>query len=280
MKPLLTFWKLKPNGFSGYGDSDWRELIVVNTRVIGRIGVLATGLGIGAAIVAMPGIASADSSSDWWSPLDVGGLALPAPSADLDLAISFNGVSLVHDGTASATTTTGDFDLAIAYGDDATATATGGFLNVASASGTGSSAIAGFADFHPGSFDYASAVGTNSQAIAGAGNFDTASYFDPETGANEGFAEAVLGNGNSASVFGMDDGVIAGGTADTGAVDVIPGNNDIAEIFGNGDMANAGANLATPGDFDLAAVFGNDLGTAGATGANYLVDILPLLASG
>ena len=72
-------------------------------------------------------MASADSSSDWWSSIDslLGGSALPAPSSGLDLAISFDGYSLVQEGSAVAYSTAGDYGLAISNGDGAYADADG-----------------------------------------------------------------------------------------------------------------------------------------------------------
>jgi len=72
---------------------------------IGRLAGLAVGLGIGAALAATPGVASAD---------------------DLDFQISIDGYDLLPTAgnEASATTTAGDLGIAIAIGDGASATAT------------------------------------------------------------------------------------------------------------------------------------------------------------
>ena len=81
---------------------------MVNTRGIARLGMLAVGLGIGAAVAHTP-VASADSFTDWLSSIDslLGG-AVPALSSSApDLAISFDGYSLVSEGTATATTSLG-----------------------------------------------------------------------------------------------------------------------------------------------------------------------------
>ena len=74
---------------------------MVDTRGFARLGMLAVGLGVGAAMAHSP-VASADSSTDWLSSIDtlLSGGALPAPSSGLDLAISFDGYSLVQDGSA------------------------------------------------------------------------------------------------------------------------------------------------------------------------------------
>ena len=94
----------------------------MNTRAIARIGILAAGLGIGAAFASSPGIASADTTDPF--------------SFDLnDIAISFDGYSLFHEGSATADSgTAGEFNFAFADGDGATgaeAVATGGNYDTA-----------------------------------------------------------------------------------------------------------------------------------------------------
>jgi hypothetical protein len=146
---------------------------MVNTRGVARLGMLAVGLGIGVAVAHSP-VAVADSSNDWLSSIDsvLGGSALPAPSSGLDLAISFDGYSLVSDGTASAETTTGDYSLAIADGDHADATAYG-TGNTAIADGDGATAFA-----NAGTGDYALADGINAEAGAGGVSGDTGANYD------------------------------------------------------------------------------------------------------
>lgn len=100
---------------------------MMNTRGFARLGMLAVGLGIGAAVAHAP-VAAADSSTDLLSSIDslLGGGALPAldPTSGLNLAISFNGTPLVSDGSAHADSgTAGDYDLAIANGANSYATA-------------------------------------------------------------------------------------------------------------------------------------------------------------
>src|SRR5882757_4935493 len=89
-----------------------------STRALTRLGLLAVGLGVGAAYASMPAIASADTSSDWLSAVD-SFLSGAAPAADttpaLNLAVSYDGVSLFQDGSATASSGT-DGDFAIAYG--------------------------------------------------------------------------------------------------------------------------------------------------------------------
>ena len=273
----------------------------------------------------------------------VGALANVTPDAlttpDLNIAISIDGVTLLHEGTATAFSDPGDF--AIAIGAQSYASATGGLLESAIAVGTNDtettadayggnlntafatnggdatattgnfeSAIAnsGFADAYGGNGNSAyasngggtgadadsyngtgemtSATGAGSSAFAEDGNYDSAivngagTTAEAENGNSElasvfnltgtgGTADADWGNGNEALVFG-DSTASAGGTS----ADL--GNYDIASAFGNLDHVLAGANmLDNVGSFDLGAVFGDGLSSSGATGANWLVEILP-----
>jgi hypothetical protein len=137
---------------------------MVSTRSVVRLGVLAVGLGVGVGVAHSPGVASADSSSDFLSSIDsvLAGSALPAPSSGLDLAISYDGYPLFQEGSASAQTTTGDYSLAIAEGDDADATAYG-TGNTAIADGDGATAFA-----NAGTGDYAwPMASTQRPALAG-----------------------------------------------------------------------------------------------------------------
>jgi hypothetical protein len=106
---------------------------------IGRLAGLAVGLGIGAAPAATPGVVSADPD--------------PLPPFDpSDFAISVDGFTLFHEGTAIASSGFGD--IAIADGAHSDASANLGIGNFASADGTMSVATAS-----SGSFDSATAVG-------------------------------------------------------------------------------------------------------------------------
>jgi len=99
-----------------------------NVHCMARLGVLAVGLGIGAAWAQTP-VASADSSGDWLSSIDslLSG-ASPASATPLDLFISFDGTTIFASGNATGNTFTGSDSFAIAYGDgaDAEADGTGG----------------------------------------------------------------------------------------------------------------------------------------------------------
>ena len=113
---------------------------------IGRLSMLAVGLGIGAAVAATPGIASATSDFD----------------------ISIDGID-VFNGGGSATAESGMGDVAIAFGPNSQAISEGGWGDFASAFSTGNSgaiAIAGSqaVDASGNDFDYASAVGNQISA--------------------------------------------------------------------------------------------------------------------
>jgi hypothetical protein len=214
---------------------------MVNVHGMARLGVLAVGLGIGAAWAQTP-VASADSSSDWSSTIDslLSG-ASPAPATPIDLDISFDGYTIYASGSAYAYTPTGDCSLAIAAGDHAAAYADGtggsavadGDDTYAYADGTGGSAIAdgSGADAYSagGTGDVAEAVGTNayagSAALAGGGS---------GTGAHD----TAIDIGNNSG--GGDDGAFAGGGGliDKGSGD---GNNDTAIDVGNNSGLSDGS---------------------------------------
>jgi hypothetical protein len=205
---------------------------MVNARRIARLGTLAVGLGIGAAWAHTP-VASADTSTDWLTSIDtlLSG-ALPAPATStLDLAISFDGVSLVQDGNALATTAPGEFGLAIAYGDGADAYAAGG---------TG---------------DYALASGTNAFALAGS-----------LTGTADNYDSAVdIGNNASTSTYpGATDGAYAGGASLIGGTDSGTNSNDTAIDIGNNGVDGE---TGFPGDGGNSGAFAGDGGLIGANGA-------------
>ena len=141
---------------------------------VGRLGMLAVGLGLGAALASTPEIASADPSTDPLSWVDqvVSGISIPADTASpLDMQISISGIDLFSTVDNTATATSGFGSFAVAIGDGADANASGGLLDFVFADGTDSTADAGLA----GNFDVALANGDHSTAGAGlAGNFDVA----------------------------------------------------------------------------------------------------------
>ena len=257
---------------------------MVNRRGIARLGMLA----IGAALASAPGMAWADSSTDWLSSID-GALAGALPAADpsgLNLAISFDGIPLVQDGNATATTLSGEYGLAIAYGDGASATAEGGTGNYALADGTNAEAAAGGAAGASGNnFNTAMDIGNNQTAVTdgdyngayagagslipdeggqGSGSFNTAiDIGNNGTGASQVGAHAGSGgleglgdDGNHE--FAFDFGNNSNGFAE-GAVSV-GGNNDIASYVGNAtnDGSNGHWAYSGFGDNDIANVVGNN----------------------
>jgi hypothetical protein len=213
---------------------------MANTRGFARLGMLAVGLGVGAAVAHSP-VASADSSTDWLSSIDsfLGGSALPAPSSGLDMAISYDGYSLVQEGNATAYTITGEDGLAIADGSGAYAYAGGGTGDVAEAEGTNALAIAGG---EPGDTD------ANYDTAIDIGNNDL-----PSTAGDDG---AYAGNGDLAGGTGT-------GAYDT-AIDIGNNTNDLTEGVGgdNGAFAGAGGLSGASGDGnnDTAIDIGNNSG--------------------
>jgi hypothetical protein len=206
---------------------------------IRRIGGLAVGLGIGAVLAATPWVASADP----FVPFD--------PN---NIAISIDGITLFQEGTATATSGTGDF--AFADGAFSHAGATGSIGDVAFADGFNSEAEAAL-----GNFDDATAVGNHSFADASGGNNDVASVYD-FTGGPGSTATASDGNSDFATVYDFFGNL--GSHADASI-----GSNDIAAVFADGSNADSGM-----GSNDIAAVF-VDMLTGVAQGGDGMITILP-----
>ncbi|HEX4390529.1 MAG TPA: hypothetical protein VH084_03175 [Mycobacterium sp.] len=213
-----------------------------STRALTRLGLLAAGVGIGAAFASMPAIASADTSSDWLSAVD-SFLSSAAPAADttpaLNLAISIDGMSF-QSGDATAFSGP-DGDIAIANGAGASAYAFG-TNNYASVDGTGSSAVAGGYDaaMASGSHDdTAFAFGSNDLAYAGGdgasnpGAFDYAVIFGNNDTALSGGDAAGSGSYDGAYVEGNDL-----GTAQAQGSDYLA---DILKFYGDGSTSTTAA---------------------------------------
>jgi len=204
----------------------------MTARGFARLGVLA--LGIGAAALCTPGLASADG---------------------LDFQISIDG-----------------YDLFPAVGNTATATSTLG--NIAIAFGNGATATTG-----DGTGQFSFADGTNALASTG-GNNDTAIDIGNNSGPNE-FAAAGIGNNDFSFVWADNSSAYSGGDL----LDPnLPGNNDIAIVldpFGTGgDNVVSGIHIFDPGNFDLGAVlFDDNVTNTGASGADYLYDIVTTLGT-
>ena len=288
---------------------------MVNTRGFARLGMLAVGLGIGAAWAHTP-VAAADSSSDWLSSID-GLLSGALPAADpsgLNLAISFDGMSLVQDGNATATTASGEYGLAIAYGDGAAPTAEGGTGNYALADGTNAEAAAAGPPARPATTSTAPSTSATTgrrhrrlqrrlrrrgqpsgdQGGTGSGSYNTAidignnasGTFDDGAHAGSGGLAGLGDDGNrlrcSASCELCGNGQPSYAASGGGFDPAVVGNDNIATVFDPfgtlGSTAVAGEGFDIPGNFDLAAVFGDGFDTfPAATGGNFLVEILPTL---
>lgn len=253
----------------------WERKPVVNKRNFARLGTLVVGVGIGAAWAQTP-IAAADTSNDWLSSVDslLSGAAPAASATPLDIQVSFDGMDLFSTtgNEATATTISGQYGLAIAYGDGASATAEGGTGDYALADGTDALAKAGSTTVGAtgNNFDSAVDIGNNNGdylvpdgAYAGAGSlagFTSSAGTDSNDTAidigNNGLAPFVTPMG-TANVGGLS-GAFAGDGAlidKTGA-----GNGDSAYTDGNlngvGDGATAGA-----GNDNFASLSGNETGT-------------------
>ncbi len=102
----------------------------MNARGIARLGILAVGLGIGAAVASPPGVAWAD-----------------------DLQISIDGYDLFPTAGNTAVAYSGTGDIAIAYGDGAVASAQGGTGDFALAGGSDALAASGGLSYDTGADD-------------------------------------------------------------------------------------------------------------------------------
>ncbi len=218
---------------------------MVNGRRRGRLGMLAVGFGIGAAVASAPGIAGADSPSadliNSLSALDPFAAAVASPT---DIDISFDGFTIFDGGgTAVATTTPGDFDFAIAVGAGANATATGGFFDYANAEGTNANAAAG--GTAGSNFDSATDIGNNPNL--GGSDAGTDGAFAVGTGAGTSSGNTAIEIGNNEDPLGHE-GAFAGGQG------VGNGNGDEALSFGNLGGYGSGS-YAVDGNNDTASVF-------------------------
>jgi hypothetical protein len=247
------------------------------------LGLLAVGLGVGAALAANPGVT-------WADPLDANDVtAAPSVSPDLpsfdpsNLSISVDGITLYQTGTATATSG-GLGDIAIADGADSEAISNGGPLSIGdlayaqgdaiadSAGGSFDTATAvgnGVGSYAFGDFDTATVTGADAEAKAVAGSFEAATVV--QTGGS--YDEAVAA-GPGLGVFGAFNDAYVDGTGSTATAGDPDGSTfggfDIASVVGDGSTATAG----DPGNFDLATVMG-DMLSAIASGGNFLADILP-----
>jgi hypothetical protein len=255
---------------------------------IGRLGVLAVGLGIGAAMAAT-GTAVAD-----------------------DFQISIDGIDLFPTAGNTATAVSGAGDMAIAFGAGSDAVAEGGFGNFASAD-SGATAVAGdeAAGASGNNFDVATATGNDSIADAGNGfgalpdttgsSFDSAGVLGNDSLAvagdnGSGDSASAVGQGvvadagfsqNAAAPSNFDSATVVGNlsTPTTALTEALAGGIGPSTLGGSGDSSFVVDPFGTVGSYavaglgsnsDLAGVLGDGL-HATATGANFLVDILPSL---
>jgi hypothetical protein len=223
---------------------------------IGRVRLVAVGLGVAAALAAIPGRASAD-----------------------DIQISFDGMDLFPTAGNTAEAFSGTNDIAIAIGAGSSACAGSAAVPCADSPGEFDSAFAdgtsSTADSGEGKFDFASANGDGSTAGAGYGNFDAALANGDGSGADASGdvlnnTTLLSGNDDFASAWGPNTIAAAGDL-----LNVTPSSDDVALVFDPFGTAGSDA-YAGIGNFDLGAVFG-DMLTANAFGGNYLLDILPSL---
>jgi hypothetical protein len=194
---------------------------MLRSRSLARLGLLAVGLGIGAAMASTPGVASGDSATDWLSPIDqlLGGLSAPAadPAEALDMQISIGGTLLFPYEDNTAIAMAGPGDIAIAIGDNS------------------------YASAQNGAFDFAFADGTNSFAEAEIGNFDVAVADGADSVAKAGFyAEPISGlfsptSFDAALVFGDGSTALAGFEG----IDNSVGFSDLAAALGDNLLAQA-----------------------------------------
>ena len=118
-----------------------------------------------------------------------------------------------------------------------------------------------------------------SHAVAGTGgNSDTAIDIGNNTGTGE-FALAGIGNNDFSFVDADNSSAYSGGDLlDSN----LPGSNDVAIVFdpfgAGGDNVVSGINDLNPGNFDLGAIlFDDNVLNTGASGADYLYDIVTTL---
>jgi hypothetical protein len=238
------------------------------TGGLARLGMLAVGLGVGAAVAALPGAASADSSTDWLSAVDglLGSAALPAAdSSGLNMAISIDGMSLFQSGTAFAYSgTNGDIAMATGANDTAYAFGTGNYAAVY------------------GSNDVGVAGGTTAANAAGSSGDNV--YIDGDN--DSAFAGGLNGIDDGAEITGSNDAAEAGSSATgVGSYDVayVEGSNlgnadatgasylvDVLKAYGDGSADAAAANNGGL----LADLLPSVDASGAATGGNFLTDLL------
>jgi hypothetical protein len=246
------------------------------TRV-SRLGMLAAGLGVGAALACTPWVASADSSTDLTDIDQLLRLLFDPTGADMQVSIS--GMDLFPTAGNTATAVSGTGDIAIAVGDGSNATSGeglfgllgGGIGDFVFADGTDSTAEA--AVLGSGDFDVVVAEGTASNAQVGLGaNLDsaiavgTASHAQVAIGAqldtafadgDGSNADAGIGNNDLAAAFGASSATAGGGNQDF--ADAVGGGDADAQGYSTTALASgANTEALTNGISDSATVYGTN----------------------
>jgi hypothetical protein len=238
---------------------------------LGRLGLLAVGLGIGAAVASTPGTASADDMQ-----ISIDGFDLFPTAGNTATAFSTFGDMAIASGVgAEAVANDGVGDLAIASGAGADADSNEGFGNLADATGAGAHAVTlstsasifdsawasgtnTLAESGNGTLDTAVATGTNSEALAGGGSFDT----------------AIASAGKVAEATGSSGLFVVEPAAAAPAAAAAPSDLDpFEDLFGT-----AGINTWTPtADTDLGALAGGfDTSVDNFSAAN-VVPVVPFV---
>jgi hypothetical protein len=206
---------------------------------------ISLGTGLGAALAYSPA-AAADPDSSGLGVSSLFGLdpsalvgSAGADPSGLDLAVSYDGVSLFHSGDATATSFAGQGDLAIAYGDGASAYAGEDPLN-------GAPITSGD--------NYAFADGAGSTAIS---DSPSSSAIATDGGT------AYSGFDGTGQPIGGDDFASASGSGSTAAAF---GDYDIADVSGTDSTATAGF------EGDYVSVLGNDLSAVATGNFQFITD--------
>ena len=223
----------------------------------------------------MPGIASADSSTDWLSSIDslLTGLSSPADTTD-NFAVSFDGLNILEGGSAyasssgigsfaladgadSTATATGTDDYALVFGNDSTAA--GGVTgassdDIALVNGDGSAATAGGFGDNPGTEDYSLIFGNDDIANAGS-NASSVGDSDFAYSEGDGLAPAnAVGGDYLIDIAKVYEGSASASSLLTDATSSTADSSnlwtDLLSSLGEG-TASSGGNLLT----DLASLF-------------------------
>jgi len=169
---------------------------MVNAPGLGRLGLLAVGLGIGAAVASTPGVASADDiqiSIDGMDLFPTTGNTATATSGMGDIAIAISNGSEAQAGAGNAfgeTLTPGKFDIAVANGNDSFASAGQG--NALGPDANAEAGVVSAASQNDAALVFDPFGTLGSTAASGDGNFDLTSVFCDNSFAYAGFPITTL----------------------------------------------------------------------------------------